>query len=205
MFREYDYRSHELNPSHKYILPKVLGLLKKYNSKVIVDLGCGNGSVMRFLSKKGYKCVGIDASNEGVRYARNQNSKSKVLQGDITQLHNLDLSFTEFDTCICIEVLAHLYDPVEFMINLKNTMSNDTNIILTYPYHYYFKNLLIAITGRFDSHVRPLWRGGYVKFFSRRTFSALCKQTGFEIQSFHRVGRIPLLWKTEIVVLKKDT
>ena len=204
MFTLYKYQSKSLNPSHKYILPVLKNLLNKYHSKSILDLGCGNGSVMKELTGIGYSCFGIEASDDGFNFATQNVGDNFVVQGDITCLPALGLDFSNWDTFVCVEVIAHLYDPVAFMTSLNDIVTRNQVVILTYPYHGYLKNLVIAITGKFDSHVRPLWRGGYVKFFSRRTFSALCKQTGFEIQSYHRVGRIPLLWKTEIVVLKKE-
>jgi 2-polyprenyl-6-hydroxyphenyl methylase/3-demethylubiquinone-9 3-methyltransferase len=75
--------------------------------------------------------------------------------------------------------------------------------ILSTPYHGYLKNLLIALTGRYDQHHNPLWKHGHIKFWSIDTLQTLLKESGFVDVRFERVGRIPPLAKSVIAVARK--
>jgi 2-polyprenyl-6-hydroxyphenyl methylase/3-demethylubiquinone-9 3-methyltransferase len=62
---------------------------------------------------------------------------------------------------------------------------------VTTPFHGYYKNLALAITGKYDKHWHPLRDYGHVKFFSHKTLSALFEEQGFAVRNYVRVGRIP--------------
>jgi hypothetical protein len=42
------------------------------------------------------------------------------------------------------------------------------------PCHGYFKNLLLALTGKLDAHHDPLWDHGHIKFWSVPTLPPPC-------------------------------
>ena len=67
------------------------------------------------------------------------------------------------------------------------------------PYHGYLKNLALAITGKMDAHFGPLWDGGHIKFWSRKTLSRLLEEKGFEVTDFAGCGRVPYLWMSMLV------
>jgi 2-polyprenyl-6-hydroxyphenyl methylase/3-demethylubiquinone-9 3-methyltransferase len=71
------------------------------------------------------------------------------------------------------------------------------------PYHGYWKNLALALTNKFDAHWHPLRDFGHVKFFSRATLSQLASEAGFSVTDFLRVGRIPVLACSMILVALK--
>jgi hypothetical protein len=52
--------------------------------------------------------------------------------------------------------------------------------------------------------VNPLWDGGHIKFFSRRTLAALVSGSGFTDLSFSYFGRAPLLWKSMVCTARKE-
>jgi hypothetical protein len=76
-------------------------------------------------------------------------------------------------------------------------------LIISTPYHGYLKNLILALTNRWDAHPNPFWDGGHIKFWSRKTLSQLLNETGFRIVRFIGAGRLPFLWKSMIVVAQK--
>jgi uncharacterized protein (AIM24 family) len=72
-------------------------------------------------------------------------------------------------------------------------------IILTTPYHGYLKNLMLAATGKMDSHFTALWDGGHIKFWSRKTLSTLLEEQGFRVTNFKGSGRLPYFWKSMVL------
>ena len=57
------------------------GLLKKYgiHGGLLLELGCGTGSMTRRLSNKGYDVIGIDSSEEMLAIARDKTEDSSIL------------------------------------------------------------------------------------------------------------------------------
>jgi 2-polyprenyl-6-hydroxyphenyl methylase/3-demethylubiquinone-9 3-methyltransferase len=70
---------------------------------------------------------------------------------------------------------------------------------MTTPHHGYLKNLLIALANRFDSHVTPLWEGGHIEFWPRRTLETLLRDAEFVDLCFRGAGRSPYLWRSIVV------
>jgi hypothetical protein len=71
--------------------------------------------------------------------------------------------------------------------------------ICSTPYHGYLKNLALALCNRWDQHANPLWRGGHIKFWSRKTLSQLLTDVGFVNLRFSGAGRISYLWMTMLM------
>ena len=62
-----------------------------------------------------------------------------------------------------------------------------------------FIELALAVAGKWDAHANPLWDGGHIKLWSRRTLSLLLEETGFQNLQFRGAGRAPLLWMTMVM------
>lgn len=75
--------------------------------------------------------------------------------------------------------------------------------ILSTPYHGYWKNLGLALTGRMDRHFTALWDHGHIKFWSVDTLGELLREAGFVDVRFERVERIPALAKSMIAIARK--
>lgn len=71
-------------------------------------------------------------------------------------------------------------------------------LVSSTPYHGYLKNLLISLVGGWDRHANPLWDGGHIKLWSRRTLSALLTEAGFKDLQFAGAGRLPGLHMTMV-------
>ena len=60
----------------------VLGLIEGGTEQRIVDLGCGNGALTKKLAEKGFSVMGIDASEDMLKLARQQYPELTFRQGD---------------------------------------------------------------------------------------------------------------------------
>jgi len=57
-------------------------LLRKFDVKTILDVGCGTGNHIYRLEKYNYKCVGIDISQKMIKIAKKK-VKAKLFIGDM--------------------------------------------------------------------------------------------------------------------------
>lgn len=76
-------------------------------------------------------------------------------------------------------------------------------MIITTPYHGYIKNLMLSLLDKWDSHIDPLWDGGHIKFWSKRTLTALLTQSGYDVKEFAGIGRVSYMWKSMLMIAKK--
>lgn len=158
-------------------------------------MGCGNGSFTNILNNHGYNVTGVEESSSGVAIAKQQYQNCKFIEGSIYDLPYSDLN-PEFDAVISVEVIEHLFEPKQLIRAAKKCLKPNGRLILTTPYHGYWKNLALALTGKMDKHHTVLWDGGHIKFFSVETLSQLLKSEGCKDIQFEFAGRFPYLWKS---------
>jgi 2-polyprenyl-3-methyl-5-hydroxy-6-metoxy-1,4-benzoquinol methylase len=104
---------------------------------------------------------------------------------------------------VSLEVVEHCYDPRHFARTLYALVDDGGIAVISTPYHGYLKNLALAVAGKWDDHLGPLWDGGHIKFFSIATLRTLLADAGFRDIRFIRVGRIPPLAKSIVAVASK--
>lgn len=112
------------------------------------------------------------------------------------------LSDAGFDAVVSTEVIEHLFSPAALPQFAKAVLKPGGHLIVTTPYHGWLKNVLIALAGKWDSHHTPLWEGGHIKFWSRRTLTLLLEENGFKVTQFVGAGRVFGLWKSMILVAR---
>jgi 2-polyprenyl-3-methyl-5-hydroxy-6-metoxy-1,4-benzoquinol methylase len=194
------YSSSGLRGAHGYLLPSILSLCHDLppHSRIL-DVGCGNGSVAREFVSRGQSVVGIDLAEAGIQIARESCSEGRfeVLAADRNVLKNLGEE--PFDLVYSAEVVEHLYDPRSFIAGCFAATRPQGRFICTTPYHGYWKNMAISVTNGWDKHADPLFDGGHIKLFSRKTLSALIVEAGFRDLQFRGAGRYPYLWKSMVI------
>lgn len=198
-YKEYGYIHTKADHTQHYIWQPIVSLLN--NTSPILDLGCGNGAFANDLIAKGFDAYGTDASSNGIEQANTINPNRFFVQdlsSDDLPIHLQDMGFK---TIISTEVIEHLYDPRSFISFAKRVLlkNGGGELILSTPYHGYLKNLVIAITGKWDQHANPLWDGGHIKLWSKKTLSTLLEEQGFKVTHFIGCGRLPYLWKSMVI------
>ncbi|MBX3329767.1 MAG: class I SAM-dependent methyltransferase [Nitrospira sp.] len=201
----YTYEDSELNASHNYLVPSLLNILDSLplplGSRRVFELGCGNGAVAAVLAGKGYQTTGVDVSSQGLEQARRRYPHLTFMPG--SAYDRLTETYGRFPVVVSLEVVEHLYAPRLFAKTLYDLVEPSGTAIVSTPYHGYWKNLALALTGRMDAHFTALWDHGHIKFWSMKTLSVLLAEAGFKDISFMRVGRIPVLAKSLIAIAKK--
>ena len=203
-YKDYGYTNTAATFVHGYIANPVLNLLDPKINKNILDVGCGNGSLVKYFVENGYNAFGTDASESGIKLASQFSTDRFAVQDLSTDDLPSKFEHLTFDTITSTEVIEHLYDPKAFIKFCKKILlkNGGGEIILTTPYHGYIKNLALAIAGKWDKHADPLWDGGHIKLWSRKTLTKLLVENGFTVTNFVGCGRIPYLWKSMIIKAK---
>jgi 2-polyprenyl-3-methyl-5-hydroxy-6-metoxy-1,4-benzoquinol methylase len=197
----YRYDKSDLSHTHAYLWSPLKKVLETVPPPAeVFELGCGNGSTAGALSNLGYHVTGVDPSLDGIRIARENFPQCRIEQG--SAYDELAGIYGTFDAVISLEVIEHLFYPRQFASAVAGLLRPDGIAIVSTPYHGYLKNLALALTNKWDSHLTALWDMGHIKFWSQRTITELFAKADLETIDVIRVGRIPQFAKSMIVVLK---
>ncbi len=201
---EYVYQPGHFPHTAGYLWPTVIAELDRLNlprdRRRVFELGCGNGAFSHELSRRDWTVTGIDPSQSGINEAR---------KGGHGEFHvasaydDLASRFGTFPTVVSLEVVEHVYDPRKYTRTVYSLLEPGGVALISTPYHGYWKNLALALTGRMDAHFTALWDHGHIKFWSIATLNQLLTEVGFEVLRFHRVGRVSILAKSMIVVARR--
>ena len=182
-----------------YLSALVVRLCREHGAHRVLDIGCGNGTLCRRLADAGFAVTGMEPSGSGISLARRLVPEGTFVAAGVYD-DPASLGGYLFDAVVCTEVAEHLFLPRALPRFAARVLAPGGALIVTTPYHGYLKNLALALAGAWDRHHDPLWDGGHIKFWSRRTLARLLEEQGFVVKRFIGAGRVPLLWKSMVVV-----
>lgn len=207
-YKDYGYRSAELGSGAAGVRynDDLLAVIRRFDTvRTICDLGCGNGYLAERLVREGYTVTGIDPSASGIALATSRCAGQDArfhchaIGPELAAL----LADAPFDLVISVDVVEHLYRPLDLPETAARLLRNGGHLLVGTPYHGYLKNLAIALSNRWDAHHAVHRDGGHIKFFSVRTLSRLLLSCGFGELRYYYSGRAPYLWRNMICHARK--
>lgn len=202
---DYGWETNDGPQSCGYIAPSVLAILNLHVAETsrVCDLGSGNGALVALLKQAGYFPIGIEYDKNGVSIAQSTYPSIPFynlgVQDDPAQIVEEQ---GLFDAVVSTEVVEHLFSPHLLPIFARALLNKGGTLIVSTPYHGFWKNLALSLFNKWDHHHTALWHGGHIKFWSRKTLTKLLEENGFQVVEFHGTGRFPYLWKSMILVAK---
>jgi 2-polyprenyl-3-methyl-5-hydroxy-6-metoxy-1,4-benzoquinol methylase len=181
----------------------ILSICKAKGFKKVLDVGCGNGALCRLLKSEGLDASGCDADAKGIRFATEADRDIKFKQVGVYDDPAL-VGEDKFDAVVSSQVVEHLFVPSALPKFAFALLKPTGYFIVTTPYNGYFKNLALSILNKWDTHHTPLWEGGHIKFWSKKTLISLITKEGFVVKEFKGIGRFPFLWKSMLLVFQKE-
>ncbi len=135
----------------------------------ILDIGCGRGRFLDFLSRRGFETFGTQLSLTAARASRERGG-TEILIGE---LPDLDLQEASFDVVTFYHVLEHLAEPDEYLRQAWSLLREDGLLLIEVPD---FGSPGFRFLGRrnlcFDyPH--------HIFFFSRESLEKLVSRCGF--------------------------
>jgi ubiquinone/menaquinone biosynthesis C-methylase UbiE len=154
---------------------------------IILDFGCGAGEILSEIKKLNPKAklIGLDVS----RYALNE-AKQKLPGVELYQIEDgekVPILDDSIDFVFSSEVIEHVYDTENMVSEIHRILKPGGKLLLTTPYHGFVKNLIILLSGKFDSHFDPT--GPHVRFFSKKTLIDLLEKFNLKLTNIGYYGR----------------
>jgi len=130
-----DYSEEELNYIKTKISQKVFAINKHNSVKngKLLDVGCGEGFVMRHYFDKKWAIDGIDFSEYGIT-SFNPDLLKFFEKGDIFSIIEIKIENLEkFDVIWMGNILEHVIDPIHLLKRLKLLLNTNGTLVITVP------------------------------------------------------------------------
>jgi len=178
--RNYYYEKQSLTKRSEFlVIKKIIGKNKK-----VIDLGCGDGTLMQILKENNNRCKGVEISQSGVDVCKNK--KLDVIKGKID--NKLPFKDKEFDFAVC-NVTMHMVVYPEVLIKEMRRVSKKQ--IVTFPnFAFILNRFQLMFTGTF-----PKWSlfgyewysTGHIHQLSIKDFTNYCNQYKINILNTHHL------------------
>ncbi len=132
--------------------------------EIILDLGCGAGSLTSIMADKGYDMIGIDISEEMLDIAKKENQRDNILYlcQDMREFElygTVDVIYSSFD---CLNYITSLADLKKVFSLAENYLNPGGIFIFDLNTESYFKDVLNNKTHIFEEDgIYLVWQSEY--------------------------------------------
>jgi 2-polyprenyl-3-methyl-5-hydroxy-6-metoxy-1,4-benzoquinol methylase len=169
--------------SHSLIVNE-LGEFNLRNKKVL-DIGCHTGVLLSRIRKATYGSstyYGADLDDN----LEKEFNFIDFIKCDLNE-KELDKVFknNSFDVVILADILEHLVDPWESLLNVKKILNPEAKIVVSLPNsgHWFFR--LKVLFGQIDYKANGLFDRTHLRFFTKKTAKELILNTGFVVKKLN--------------------
>lgn len=158
-----------------YLNFKLKSLLKRYDfHSPMLEIGCGTGETLMFLRE--WDIEGIDLSEKAIKICRKKGLEAK--KEDFLK------NKKKYNSIICIDVLEHIKDDMEFIKHIKNSLNRKGLVFILVPSGKMMKDDI---------------RYGHYRRYKREEIIKKLQNGGFKIEHSETFG-YPLLHYTRIIM-----
>lgn len=120
--------------SKRYYIPYIQTYKVIKAGMNVLEIGCGDGGNLLPFSEMGCYTTGVDIAESRIkdaqRFFKEVHAKGIFIASDIFMLNQLE---SRFDIVICHDVLEHIFNKEQFLIDLKKFLSKDGIIFMSFP------------------------------------------------------------------------
>lgn len=148
----------------------------------VLDVGCGDGTLLGLLSGEGRTVFGTDISDTAIVVASAKGFVVKRMAG-----YTLPFEDGSFDTVVALDVLEHLYEPEPLLLEMKRVSRRF--VIVGVPNFSSLPARLQVLLGRVPENNRP--HLGHVYWFNQHVLSRFVTRAGLSVETM----RTNTLWE----------
>lgn len=160
-----------------YLYRKIIQTLPR--KSYILDVGAGNGELIKTLVDKGFTFDAIDVSKEAVAIAK---EKLKGIKGATVKLGSV-LTYNvkdKYDAIFCFETLEHIKEDKKAIGKIYQYLKPNGLFIMSVPAH-------MSEWSKIDE------LKGHYRRYEKQELAVELKKVGFDVKFIHSYG-FPILW-----------
>jgi len=177
---------HQINPVRvDYITAKIKQHfnISELNGLELLDVGSGGGLISVPMLQLGARVTGLDANEHNVKaakfYAKEHKLSINYLHSTIEQHVSSD---KKYDIILCLEVLEHVANPSDFIVNLSKLLAPG-GILITSTINRTAKSYLLAIVAaEYVLRWVPVKTHNYAKFIKPSELVKMSQKTDLRIE-----------------------
>jgi SAM-dependent methyltransferase len=164
-----------------------LDVVRRRQPRTILDIGCGPGFVSRRCEEAGARVTGVDRSPPRA------GMMSEFQRVDLEK-DSLPLDPFGHDVVLLLDVIEHLQDPEQFLLDLRNrsnaikTGDEAPLMLISTPNVAFAAIRLNLLLGRFSYAERGILDITHKRLFTRRTLRQTLVDCGYRVVSIRPVG-----------------
>jgi methionine biosynthesis protein MetW len=148
------------------------------SAKRVLDVGCATGAMGEFLARRfGCEVVGVEIDGKAAFEARRKGIEVHEADVEAVPLSRL-LGGRLFDAVIFADVLEHLREPVSVLREARLLLAPSGRILVSFPNVAHASVRLSLLGGRFERTSAGICDATHLRFFTRESFEALCREAG---------------------------
>lgn len=160
-------------------------------NKTILEVGCGPGSQSKvFHGLLGCDVVGIEIDPTRAEKARSYCREVHVANLETDDLNDF-LKNEKFDVIVCADVLEHLRNPEDLLIELKYFLKPDGYLVASIPNITHASIIYEMIHGRFEYKKEGLLDSTHIKLFSCASALLLIEGANYWVAELQKVRSLP--------------
>ena len=188
-------------------LEKLLKHQPKKKKITIIDLGCGNGEILRDVAKFGrknnfsFKLIGVDANLEAIKYAKELSKEYSELSFKTLNVLSEDFEKQSYDIVLCTLFLHHFKNKELISFLKKITQKATIGVVVNDLHRHKLAYYLFKFIGLFikNKMVRQDGLTSILRSFKRKDLEIISKEIKVHF-SIHWKWAFRFLW-----ILKKKT
>lgn len=149
-------------------------VVERVEGKWVLDVGCGSGTIVKRLLKKGKSVIGVDIGKQFLSFCQSR-YRDAIFCGADAQY--LPFSDNCFDAIVCSEVIEHLNNPEESLKEFERILRPNGELVITTPNISVRWAFLEAVWTR----IRRKMLETNHKCFTKKRLRFLLDSTGFSI------------------------
>lgn len=160
-------------------------------SRLLLDIGCGEGFTLDYFRNAGWGIEGIDFSDFGIKSVH-PHLCSFFKKGNIwDSIENLLTEKKQYDVVWLDNVLEHVVDPAMLLSKANKLTKPGGILIIEVPNDFSKFQLKLIETGKVE---RKYWEAypDHLIYFSRESLISLCQNTGWVTEKV--IADFPIEW-----------